>query len=332
VLDDQVQAVIAFTLMDRIGTAFSGARASVEQARLAVLVRTMPGLKPRPTLPTMPVLKPRPTGRWAGEIVEYPADAVQLRAGRIDARFGESTLTFARGSYHLELHVGDLHASLELQPAARPAVTQSIPLGREAPMQWFVVPRLDANGEISIDGARHRLHHAPAYHDHNWGPFAWGGDFAWEWAIVLPANAAWTLIYYRITDRARHHALSQGVLVWEGEHHRRTFREGEVTSRTGTRPRPVTCLRLPRVLQLAMPGDAADLPGTLQVNAASGADRLSIAFTIDDCAQLGVPHDEDDGLTLIAECHARASVDGWIGDRRVSFDAAAVVEFNRGRV
>ena len=312
VLADDVDLIVNMSIMDRPPVP-GGARGRIEEAQVAVLARTR-------------------DGRWHGDVETCDPESVALQAGRIDARLGRSALSFAEGAYRVHAQAGTrpVAAKLVLRPTARPALTRSVPLGARHAMHWLVVPRLEATGQVLVGDALYRLRSSPAYHDHNWGSFSWGADFAWEWGIALAGRTIpWNLVYYRITDRGRHQSLSQGVLLWRDDCHCRTFRDGEVRVRGVGLLRVGRSLRVPRIMSLAIPGTAADLPRRLEIEARSGTDGLDIAIDLDDCAQIGLPNDTDEGMTSISECRGRVSVFGWVRGEAVRFDGPSVVEFNR---
>jgi hypothetical protein len=231
-----------------------------------------------------------------------------------------------------------------LRPLARPALTTSVPLGAGAPMRWFVVPRLAADGDVRVGAHRFALHGAPAYHDHDWGDFAWGGDFSWEWAIALePAGAGrdprpWSLVFQRISDRGRLRALSQGALLWRGDRHVRTLHDRDVQIASAGRLPAGGALRVPRPMALVAPGCAADLPRRLELRAAAGADAVEAVFELEDLAQVAIPDDAlasapaslRPAVTIVSECHARARVAGRVRGEALRFEAPALVELNRG--
>jgi hypothetical protein len=317
VLDEQVQLVLVFSIMDR-PCASPSMRPRIEEARVTVLARAR-------------------DGSWSGDIEACEPAAVAICAGRVNARFGASDLTFAEGAYRLRLRLGEpgaAAADLVLRPVARPALTRSVPLGTDNPMHWFVVPRLEAAGTLHVGGRVHVLRGSPAYHDHNWGRFTWGGDFAWEWGTILSASpgASWSLVYYRITDRGRHAVIAQGLLLWCGDRHHKTFRDADLVIRSEGLLRSAGCVRLPRVMRLIVPGAAGDLPRRLTIAARSGSDALDLVLDIDDCGQICLPHDSDDGITTVSECHARASVAGRLNGSILGFECGAIVEFNRAAV
>ena len=311
ILDNEVQIVTAFSIMD-CRSANDEGTLRVEEARLTLLVRTS-------------------DGRWDGDLQLCSSSTPTVTAGAIDASFGANRLAFDGESYRIAIESPRHTVDLVLRPVARPALTRSVPLGRTDPMHWFVVPRLEAAGNVRV-GHRHvRLVRSPAYHDHNWGRFQWGGDFAWEWAIALSSGTSeWSLVYYRITDRGRHTVRAQGLLIWAGDRHCRTFRDAEIAVVGSGFLRAAGCLRLPSVMRMAVAGAAADIPARLHVTAASDADSVDLVFALSDCAQVGVPDDAGDGITIISECHARASARGCLNGRALAFECHSVLEFNRG--
>jgi len=123
--------------------------------------------------------------------------------------------------------------------------------------------------------------------------------------------------------------VSQGLLLWCGDRHGRTFRDGELTVRSTGILRTANAFRVPGIMRLAAPGAAGDLPTQVEVRATNGDDHIDVTFVLDDCAQICVPHDVDDGLAMISECLGRAAVTGRINGRTIQFGSSAVVEFNR---
>ena len=122
VLADDLDLIVNLSIMDRRPTDPRGS-AIPEEARVVILVRD-------------------PDGRWDGDVETCDRSAVTLHAGRIDARFGGSRVSFSDGAYRLDVRLGaaGLSASLALSPASRPAIARSVPLGGQEPMQWMVLP------------------------------------------------------------------------------------------------------------------------------------------------------------------------------------------------
>lgn len=311
VFGDGIELLLNWSLMDDTGSVCP----RVEVPRITWLVRTE-------------------HGGWDGELEEQDRARTSVCGGRIDLRMGASELRFRNGVYEIDavLGGGRVSVKLVLQPLARPAITSSVALGSGSAVRWFVVPRLEADGVITVAGRQHRLRRAPAYHDRDWGRFGWGGDFSWEWAIALPEDneSPWSLVFQRFSDRHRLHVLSQGILLWRKGTHARTLHSRDLTVRSSGSLRAAKCLRVPRVMSLAAPGSAADLPRRVEIEASNGGDRLEIEFELLDLAQIVVPNDGDmPGVTVISEARARARVEGRVRGERVAFAGPAVVELNR---
>jgi hypothetical protein len=275
------------------------------------------------------------TGRWSGGVDEIPPDAVRATPGRVDMTMGACELRFTAGAYALDARLASsaIEVHLRLRPLAPPAVGTSVRMGNADPMRWIVVPRLEAHGELLLDRRRTEVVGGRAYHDHNWGAFSWGGDFAWEWGLVLPSEThlPWTVVYSRISDRARQRVLSQAILVWRDDLYCRAFRDDEITVEESGLLRGGARLRVPRVMSLVEPATTADVPRTLLARARGGGDRLELRLAPLDFAEVAVPNETHElGTTLLCEARAEAQVTGVIRGERFSLVAPAILEMNHG--
>lgn len=310
VFDEAVLLLANWSLMDRVQT---GARAASDVPRVAVLARDASG--------------------WIGEIERFDDADVEVRAGSTFARFGRHRMELGEHAYEIELSLasGALDATLRLEPRATPALTNTLPLAFGGAIRWLIVPRLRVEGEVAVRGRRHRLRGALGYHDHNWGPFRWGADFAWDWAIALPDRDAvpFSVVLTRLTDRGRLRGVSDGLLLWEEHALVRGFRGEQVRvearGRLGTGRRP---FRVPPVAWLASAGESSPAPERYVVRAAGHGDRLDLVLDARDASQIAIPNDDDpdDGLTVLTEVHARASVEGRVHGRSVAFEGPALLE------
>jgi hypothetical protein len=271
-------------------------------------------------------------GVWDGDAPGFRLEDTSIAEGSPDVEMGANSVRFVAGRYRLkiDLPARAISADLELRPIAFPVVANNIPLSASDTFSWAVVPRLLASGTVAACGRRYEIRDAPAYHDRNWGRFAWGGGCAWEWATIIPADAQepWSLVFSRITDRGQAKVLSQSLMAWRGDRLVRKFYGPDLKIERRGVLRLVRPLRIPRVAALALPGSAADAPRHLDVAAAAYSDELHIQLTFDGFAQVVFPNDRFPGLTALSESPGRARVTGRIGDAAVDFEARALAEFN----
>lgn len=308
VLGAELDLLVNLSLMDGVQT---GASASTEVPRLAVLVRDARG--------------------WDGDVERFSPGECRYSGGRIDLRMGPNELRFADGAYELVVQSRSrpLEARLRLTPLVTPAMTSSVPLGAGGSVRWLVVPYLLADGEVHWAGRRYRFRGAPAYHDHNWGTFQWGADFSWEWAVAVPPDPSvpWSLIFTRLSDRGRLRVFSEGLLLWKRDTHHRTFRGSDVEVRSTGFLRSTGVLRIPRVMGLAAPGRAADVPRLLEVRARDGDDTLDLELRPTGFAQIAIPSDANErGVTVLSEVRATARARGRVRGEPVELEGPALLE------
>jgi hypothetical protein len=197
-------------------------------------------------------------------------------------------------------------------------------------MRWLVVPRLVAEGEIVAGGRTFMLKDAPAYHDRNWGHFHWGESYSWEWATILPDSQSvpWSLVYMRISDGTRNQTYSQGLMVWRGANSRRVFHGEDMRLRQAGWLQQGGVLRLPRIVNLMIGGQASPVPRGLNIEARAWTDFIDATLAFEDMAQVGVPNDGPDGLTLLSEVTGAAEVTGRVGGEEMQFHGRVLMEFN----
>ena len=227
----------------------------------------------------------------------YAPEEVIVRGGRIDAAFGSNEVVFRDGEYHLSVSLRDrpIAMNLRLRPVTMPSLANNIQLDPGPPINWMVVPRLLASGTVTVAGRRHELRNAPAYHDHNWGHFAWGRDFAWEWGFGLPQHeeAPWSMVFVRLSDRAHTRALMQALFLWKGIRQHRVFRARDIEIRHEGHLRPARIFKIPRPMALLSPDLLPDVPRHLHVHAEADGDHLECVFDARDGAQVILPNDHD---------------------------------------
>jgi hypothetical protein len=303
----EIDILVNFSLCDDVR---ANAEQDTEFARITVLVRET---------------------KWQGDVDLYPANEVVVHSGRIRATFGSNELHFEDGEYKLVVSLRDrpITLRLNLRPVTVPSVANNIRLDPGPPINWLVVPRLCASGTVTVDGRRHELSNAPAYHDHNWGHFAWGRDFAWEWGFGLPFDPAvpWTFVFVRLSNRAHTRSLMQAVFLWKGSRQHRVMRGSDVTVRHEDYLRPSQLFKIPRAMALVAPDLLPDIPRQLHVHGGGDGDRVDCLFEARDAAQVIVPNDHDLGVTIINEVSGDVRISGEVRGETVSMEGRAIFEF-----
>jgi hypothetical protein len=273
-------------------------------------------------------------GAWDGDVERFDASEIDVASGRIDARFGRSTLRFDRGRYLLSLSLADrpISAELELVPTTTPALSRNQPLSHDRCLSWLFVPRLVARGTITVGSTITRVDAAPAYHDHNWGHFLWGDDFSWEWGSALPWDPenVWSAVHVRMADRGRSAARYQGFFLWRGSEPLRVFRDEEIHVVYDGHFESSRPLRIPRVMAMLSPGSASDLPRRMDILARGEGDEIHLRFEPEDVAQVMLPSEKDlEGVTVINEVIGRVTMTGRARGFDVAMEGPGVFEFLR---
>lgn len=271
------------------------------------------------------------TSAWSGAIELYPDSEVRVVGGAIEAEIGPNRIAFDDGvlSLRVRLRRPLIAADLRLEPVTLPYLVSNIRGLDGRPINWAVVPRSRATGVVRVGDQTHELVSALAYHDHNWGSFGWGNNFAWEWGYGLPSDARvpWSLVFARLNSRGNTAALMQLFYLWREDRMLRTFRDHEIDVRREGLLRAARVLKLPPTMGLVAPGCATDIPQRLVLRAASRGDTLEAVFTAEDVAQVIIPNDNDLGVTIINEVSGGLTVEGSAFGEPVAFDNRAVFEF-----
>ncbi len=255
-------------------------------------------------------------------------------AGGLAFALGGSALDLRGDAFSLRASLRDEPVALDvvLRPRALPAVIPRLPLGDAPPLDWVIVPRLDATGTLTVDGRATPLAAALAYHDHNWGRFRWGDDFAWEWGFALPdtPGSPWTLVFARLTDRARLVTRAQALMLWRGSVQHRLFRNEAVAVHRDGYLAAGDVLRVPRVMGLVCDDGATDVPRRFRASARERRDEVGFVFAPSAVAQVAVPNDADLGVTRIHEVSGRVSLRGAVRGERVELEGRGFFEFLEG--
>ena len=268
---------------------------------------------------------------WRAEVRRCIAP--NLRRGRLDATFDDAGMRWRDGRYEVWFRGEDVSLEAALEPASMPSLSHDISLGSDARLSWCLVPRLFATGSFAYGGRRVSFDARPAYHDHNWGRFVWGGDFAWDWgcAVSEAPGSPWTVIFARMMDRAQRRTTATSVFLMRDGRCLRYFRDAEVHFAQGSERAPAPCARVPAAAALLLPDEDRDVPSRVTVNAGRGDDALRISLELAARGQLLVPSERAlESVVRVNEAHGRVRVDGRCDGAEVAFEGPALLEVVRG--
>lgn len=268
---------------------------------------------------------------WDGDMVQCNPESVVADGGRVDLRFGEHGCWIEAGTYRVRarLERRGIEVDLRMTPEAYPSEANNISVEDGPSINWMVLPRLRAEGYIRTGDRVYELTDAAAYHDHNWGSFRWGRDFAWEWGYALPDTRADSdsVVFVRLSDRGHNTDLMQGLFLWREGKQERVFRDSEISVVHQGFLRPQRVFKLPRVMGLVAPGRVTDVPQTLTVEAAGRGDHARFTFTAEELAQVIIPNDDDLGVTIINEVSGRLTLQGTVNGKDLKIEGYSVCEF-----
>jgi hypothetical protein len=249
---------------------------------------------------------------WDGEVIDIPTRDVRINPGRIDLHFGHHHMFFREGVFNLSLalETRPITLDLKIEPLTYPLLRSRATIGPGA-IDWLVVPRMQASGTIICDQRVHHLVNVPAYHDHNWGHWLWGQDFAWEWGFALPTSGTdmWSLVFDCMTNRARSQTQELKLCLWKGDRLVRIFahRDIQVVPQGYLKRQKVP--KFPPIMKLIAPEMTTDVPRRLDIEANTGKDHLTCHFEAEDVAQIIIPNETDLGETVINE--VTGTMEAW---------------------
>jgi hypothetical protein len=269
-------------------------------------------------------------GQWRGTVLTTEATHIDELGVGISSPHGH-----IRGSERTELKLDipelDLHLDTVLVSQTAAASTSEKTLGAGGQLNWIARPHLRANGDCRIGGQSRKLVDVPAYQDHNWGRFDWGGNFSWDWIVLLPHERRHpSLVYSGISDGAVTKSQHQGMMLCGEKPGIRVFQADELSvSRSGHlyQPNPV---RVPAALGLAVPGQQSCMARQYHLEGRSRSDFLNVECVPGEPMQLLVPGSGDNqSLTIISEATGSAEVHGRINGQKLEFEATCVIEHAR---
>jgi hypothetical protein len=272
--------------------------------------------------------------RWTGAVARFADTDLHITGDLSALTVRGNRMAVGPDGYHLviDLPEHNINGELHLRPRSQPFAVNNQPLG-EGRLNWLFVPRLDADGWLRIAGRRQRLDAALAYHDHNWGRFRWGDDFAWEWGSVLPDNPdePWSFVFMRMTDRRRLRCFSQALHVWRRSEPAAMFRHAAVQVRAdGLLARQPDCT-LPPPMRLLLGGSASDVPSSIAITGTRFADQVRAEFRPESFARVALPSQTClDRSVVLAETSGPARVTGVIDGVELDVSGVGVFELLHG--
>ncbi len=270
--------------------------------------------------------------RWTGVVERFAPGLAAVSADLGELSLGASSMRLTPDGYRVRLDLPGVHGEVAFTSMSRPFVVNNQPVG-EGRMSWLFVPRLRAAGWLRINDREMVFDDDPAYHDHNWGRFRWGGDFGWTWGTIVPKERdnPWSMVFLQMTDRRRLRFTSQAVYVWHrDEPAAMLLRSAVRTSVHGTLPRPADCT-LPAPMALIVYGAVPGVPERLEISAQRLGDTVHAEFRPSSYARLAHPSEVHlDRCTVLCEAGGSARVTGTVAGERIAFDGAAVFEFLHG--
>ncbi|MGV9798299.1 hypothetical protein ACWDTP_09585 [Mycobacterium sp. NPDC003449] len=273
-------------------------------------------------------------GGWSGVVERFDDADVDLSADLAALVIGGNRMVVRPDGYRVSIDLPGpgIRAEIAFTAVSRPFVVNNQPVGAGR-MSWLFVPRLRADGWLSVDGRGYDLDAAVAYHDHNWGRFRWGDDFGWTWGAILPGRAGdpWSAVFLAMTDRRRLRCLSQALYVWHHDEPAAIFRHAAVRTRSGGRLGRGPDCTLPPPMGILLDGELPGVPERVEVAATRAGDTVRAEFLASSYARLGLPGDVSPRhVTVLCECAGTARLTGTIGGREIDAVGVGVFEFLHG--
>lgn len=271
------------------------------------------------------------TARWTGFVETTPRLGVSRDGCR--ATFGDHRVEIRNGGYRVVVdapaHGVSIDATFQPDVAPITARRQAIAPGRR--LDWSLTARLLVDARIELPGERVDLVGALGYHDHNWGHFAWGDDFTWEWGCVLPCDGGdWAAVYSSLLNRARSELVLEQLFVWRRGDNVLAAGGLDVGSRARGHHRGSPELRLPPVMALLRARRDGDVPRRFEVTGRRGGDEITLRFAPATASQLIVPSERDPvGTVAIHECVGPVALTGRLDDEAIEWEGRGVFEFVR---
>ena len=267
---------------------------------------------------------------WEGDIDTISLRDVSVQRGHMAVQFGHNVMQFEDSLFSLSIALEKRPITLmcHLKPLAYPLMRNKAAIG-EGKIDWVVVPRLLATGTLTVGKRVYQLQDTPAYHDHNWGHWLWGQDFAWEWGFAIPdqADDPWSCVFDRVTNRARNDVQELKVSLWKGKKLQRLFMYDEIQVNQSGYVNTSRVPKFPSVMALLAPERTTDIPDCFEFSARRGQDWLDFQFKTNAVAQIVIPNETDLDVTIINEVSGEINLTAEINGERTSTEGKGFFEF-----
>jgi hypothetical protein len=266
---------------------------------------------------------------WRGTMNVHGTEEARFASGAIDLGIASSGTLFRNQAYEVSAVLRDHSVQIEAVWTPRAETIRIENMGGF--INTFIVPKLDVDGSIVIEGRRYALNRALGYHDHNWGAWDWSRDLGWNWGYLLEPRREGAaddiaIVFGQVTDASRSTARTELVLiVWHGARLTHIFLDEAVRLRVEGRYMG-DIPRIPGVMALLNPGRIASVPERLVIDALDGADHLHIECDIHDAIQLLIPHPTGSAHSSVSELVGTYRVRGEIDGKPLSFTRGAFAE------
>lgn len=263
--------------------------------------------------------------RWRGTMNLYGTEEAAFEPGTVDLAVGPGAAVLEDGRYRVRAALKDGSVALDAVWSPRAEALRVDSIG--GMVSTCIVPRLDVEGTVAVDGRTHRLA-GTGYHDHNWGYWEWGRDLGWNWGYVADPSPERprTVVFGQVTDAGRAAARSDMVVaVWEDERWSQAFLDDAVRV-TADGDLPLAGVpRVPGVLA-AIEGRRRPVPRRLGVRAEDGEQWLELSLDVGGALQFLVPHAGGDGTTTVSELLGTYDVKGALDGEPIGFSAPGFAE------
>ncbi len=275
----------------------------------------------------------RPALGWVGDIDTFEGTAAQLSNQAMTLLVGDVVrLRCERGTYYLDVRSRDGSIELQAQFTAQSEpllIWNDTPLGHGS-VNWLIAPCMSVQGTLRIGAEVIRFQEAGGYHDHNWGYWRWGEDFAWDWGFAAQAQRGaagrYTLVFDRTSDRLGATSLENTLALWRDAELEKVFaRQMLRCERRGRFSGPVAVR--PGAARLIAPGAVQTVPRKFCVSARDGADWLDVEYLPDAALQVSIPNEFGFGLVGLNETFGPLHVHGQVKGESVEFSTRAAFEF-----